>query len=76
MATHVAMRPAGSVHGSCKSSFSGLTASLQRLTVAPKEVRPLTLTVQGRCPFHAALAAMGTVGSELVPLDWEGPALC
>lgn len=47
MAAPLGLKPAHSVHGSCKASFRGLTSALQRLSIGGNTVRRQQLNVQG-----------------------------
>jgi hypothetical protein len=43
----MSLRPAVAIHGSAKSSFRGMTASFQQLSVAPVVARTAKLQVEG-----------------------------
>ena len=48
MAAPLGLKPAHSVHGSCKASFRGLTSSLQKLSLGGSAERRQRLSVQGK----------------------------
>lgn len=50
MAAPMQLRPAFAVHGSAKSSFSGLTTAFQQMNLAPAAVgRTAKLQIEGAC---------------------------